>query len=95
MASIQYTTLFTVTGNDVNGCMNTDTLTVFAIFGNTALYLMPNAFTPNGDNVNDCYSIKNWRTILELDFGIYNRFGERVFHTADPNACWDGAYKGK
>ena len=55
---------------------------------------MPNAFTPNNDGLNDCYGIKFWGVIQELDFGIYNRWGERIFHTSNPNDCWDGTYKG-
>jgi gliding motility-associated-like protein len=57
-------------------------------------YWMPNAFTPNNDGHNDCYGIKFWGIIDELDFGIYNRWGERIFHTTRPGDCWDGTYKG-
>jgi len=61
---------------------------------NKSGYFMPNAFTPNNDGLNDCYGIKFWGVIQELDFGIYNRWGERIFHTSNPNDCWDGTYKG-
>ena len=55
---------------------------------------MPNAFTPNNDGKNDCYRIKYWGTITKLEFSIYNRWGERVFYTTDPNGCWDGTISG-
>ena len=86
------TTLYTVTGKDPNGCINTDTVTVKTDFYMNALYLMANSFTPNRDGINDCFGIKYWGVIQDLDFSIYNRFGERVFHTADPGTCWDGTY---
>jgi gliding motility-associated-like protein len=57
-------------------------------------YLMPNAFTPNGDGLNDCFGIRYWGVIEEMEFSIYNRWGERIFFTKNPNACWDGTYKG-
>jgi gliding motility-associated-like protein len=59
----------------------------------TSKYLMPNAFSPNNDGINDCFRIKNWGVITELQFMIFNRWGEMVFATNNPNACWDGRYK--
>lgn len=55
---------------------------------------MPTGFTPNNDGLNDCYGIKYWGTILDLEFSIYNRWGERIFFTKNPTDCWDGRYKG-
>lgn len=95
IASPPATTIYTVTGTDVNGCSNTDTALVKVDFDKNALYLLPNSFTPNGDGINDCFGIKYWGFVQKLDFSIYNRFGEMVFHTADPNTCWDGTYKGR
>ncbi|MEP6926138.1 MAG: gliding motility-associated C-terminal domain-containing protein, partial [Ginsengibacter sp.] len=59
----------------------------------TALNLMPNAFTPNGDGINDCFGIKYWDSIKDLNFSIYNRYGDKVFHTNNVAVCWDGKYK--
>ncbi len=88
------TTNYIVTGTDLDGCMNTDSITVLVNADNKGGYLMPNAFTPNNDGVNDCYGTKYWGIILEIEFSIYNRWGERIFYTADPAKCWDGTYKG-
>lgn len=88
------TTLYSVTGTDVFGCINNDTITVKAANDNNGLYLMPTAFTPNNDGLNDCYSITHWGKILQLEFSIYNRWGQRVFYTTDPNRCWDGTVRG-
>lgn len=89
------TTQYLVKGSDINGCINSDTITINANFNNAANYLMPNSFTPNGDGLNDCYGLKYWGNVTELEFSIYNRFGERVFYTTDPINCWDGKYKGQ
>ncbi|MDQ2863475.1 MAG: gliding motility-associated C-terminal domain-containing protein, partial [Bacteroidota bacterium] len=73
------TTSYTVVGKGANGCINSSTVTVKADYNMNALYLLPNSFTPNGDGVNDCFGIKYWGIVKELNFSIYNRFGERVF----------------
>jgi gliding motility-associated-like protein len=87
-------TLYIVVGTDANGCTNYDSVMVNITGTNKSGYLMPSAFTPNHDGLNDCYGVKYWGVIEELDFGIYNRWGERVFHTTKPGDCWDGTYKG-
>jgi gliding motility-associated-like protein len=87
------TTQYIVTGTDGAGCINYDTVTVNVSGDNKGGYLMPTAFTPNNDGRNDCYGIKYWGTILELEFSIYNRWGERIFFTRNPGDCWDGRYK--
>jgi gliding motility-associated-like protein len=90
-------TKFTVIGYDNNNCKNTDTITVNVDMNavNKRLYLMPTAFTPNNDGLNDCFGLKYWGAVIKLNFSIYNRFGERIFYSTDPaKACWDGTYKG-
>ena len=89
------TTIYTVTGKDVNNCTNTDTVVVLVKYDGNGQHYMPNAFTPNGDGLNDCLSIKNWGDIRQLQFSIYNRWGQLVFYTTNPAACWDGKYKGE
>lgn len=88
------TTLYTVTGTDAKGCTNYDTVTVAFKNENKGNYLMPTGFTPNGDGLNDCYGIKFWGVVHEIEFSIFNRWGERVFYTTDPSRCWSGTYKG-
>ena len=61
---------------------------------NEGLYWMPSAFTPNGDGKNDCYGINYWGLVETIEFSIFNRWGERVYYSKDPGACWDGRYKG-
>ena len=95
VATPSNTTVYKVIGKDNNGCTNSDTVTVKADFSMNALYLLPNSFTPNDDGINDCFGIKYWGQVDQLDFNIYNRFGERVFHTNNSTVCWDGMYKGQ
>ncbi|MEI9909732.1 MAG: gliding motility-associated C-terminal domain-containing protein [Bacteroidota bacterium] len=88
-------TQYVVKGTDGQGCSNYDSIVVSFSPINPSGYFMPNAFTPNYDGLNDCYGIKFWGIVQELEFSIYNRWGERIFFTKDPTACWNGIYKGK
>ena len=88
------TTRYIVKGTDALGCVNYDTVDVNVLATNIASFLMPSAFTPNKDGKNDCYGIKYWGIIQELEFSIYNRWGQCVFQSSNPLQCWDGTFKG-
>ncbi|MEZ5026015.1 MAG: gliding motility-associated C-terminal domain-containing protein [Chitinophagales bacterium] len=58
---------------------------------NCPLYELPNAFTPNGDGQNDLYTpIIPYRLVERIDMKIYNRWGNLVFETTNPNINWNG-----
>jgi gliding motility-associated-like protein len=59
------------------------------------LDLVPTAFTPNNDGLNDCYGIKDWPLAASFELSIFNRWGELIFRTTDQFACWDGKFQGK
>ena len=64
------------------------------IFPEITAYV-PNAFTPNGDGVDDIF-IPIYAGVTGLmEFSIYNRWGNKVFTTADRSEGWDGHYKGQ
>ena len=55
----------------------------------------PNAFSPNGDQVNDVYKAKKgYRSIVEFKAYIFNRWGQKLFEWDNPADGWDGTYKG-
>ncbi|MDF2385413.1 gliding motility-associated C-terminal domain-containing protein [Nostoc ellipsosporum NOK] len=95
VATPQVSTMYIVKGTDHNNCSSYDSIKVNVVTATDGMYLMPNGFTPNGDGINDCYGIKYWGLIKDVDFSVYNRWGERVFHTSQPTGCWDGRYKGQ
>jgi len=53
-------------------------------------YSLPNAFTPNGDGQNELFIPYPFCFIERVDFKVFNRWGELVFETEDPNLNWDG-----
>lgn len=61
----------------------------------TSVLEMPNAFSPNGDGVNDIYGAKsNHRSIVEFHAYIFNRHGVKLYEWTDINGGWDGTHNG-
>ena len=55
----------------------------------------PNAFSPNGDGVNDVFKAKEgYRSIVKFHAYILNRWGQKLYEWTDPAGSWDGTYKG-
>ncbi len=55
---------------------------------------VPNVFSPNGDGFNDILMVRG-KAVAEIQFIVYDRWGEKVFETNDINTGWDGTYKGE
>ncbi|MBP3511724.1 MAG: gliding motility-associated C-terminal domain-containing protein [Prevotella sp.] len=61
----------------------------------TSLLEMPNAFSPNGDGINDIYRAKtNHKSIVEFKAYIFNRWGQKIYEWTDINGGWDGTKGG-
>jgi gliding motility-associated-like protein len=80
-------------------------LTATNICGNQTKYItveqglcqvaMPNAFTPNSDGNNDIFRVPYSQFIRQVQFTVFNRFGQKVFDTNDPKMGWDGRFNGQ
>ena len=57
--------------------------------------MVPTAFTPNNDGLNDCVGVSYWGKVTEFSFSVFNRWGKRVFYTTNSMDCWDGKLDGK
>lgn len=74
------------------GCKSTDTVQI--LWGGTPFY-MPNAFTPNGDGLNDVFGVVQKNDYVnQFHMSIFNRWGQMIYETSDINKGWDGTYKG-
>jgi len=58
-----------------------------------ALY-SPNAFSPDGDGINDFFKISG-QGIIDYQIEIFNRWGQMVYKSLDLGKGWDGTFKGK
>lgn len=96
-AFITSSTWFTVTAiNTQTLCVASDSILVnieYLPCTKENIYI-PNAFTPNGDKVNDLLYVRS--TILKsMHLEIYDRWGHKVFQTDNIDEGWDGNYKGQ
>jgi gliding motility-associated-like protein len=75
------------------GCMDTayHLITVLA----SCYIAVPSAFTPNGDGLNDYLYPLNAFAADQLEFRVYNRYGQVVFESRDWTKKWDGRIKGQ
>lgn len=92
VAVVSKTQSFILKAFTPEGCESYDTV-VIKVFDGPEIYL-PNAFTPNGDGLNDTYrgipiGIKDFKFLR-----IYNRYGQEIFATTDPAKGWNGTWKG-
>jgi len=82
---------YTVKISNIGGCSRMDSVKVFEC--PVSDLLIPNIFTPNKDDVNDSFRIYNLNS-QEYLLTIYNRWGEQVFYSTNPNKAWDGNFNG-
>lgn len=91
VASPLETTTYQLIGTDVNGCTDTDslTLTVIADYNVTVSNLM----TPNGDGYNDRWIVQNLENYPNTQVMVVNREGQVIFESSNYDNNWDGTNK--
>ncbi|MBC6992995.1 M43 family zinc metalloprotease [Neolewinella lacunae] len=93
------TVVVNVTMSDDRACVATDETTIRVLRDN--LFYVPNAFSPNGDGVNDFFRIFPGPAVERiLTLAVYDRWGGRVFLAEDRDpedalAAWDGTLPGR
>ena len=91
VAMPELSTKYIVTASNEYGCKITDSILITV--STETLLDAPNAFTP-GNGPNNTFKLVK-RGIAKLNyFRIYNRWGNKVYESADIDAGWDGTYKG-
>lgn len=72
------------------GCEAQDSVQIFTLCDNWLL--MPEAFSPNNDLLNDTFA-PVFTEVFNFGIEVYSRWGEKVFESNDPKKGWDGTYK--
>jgi len=78
-----------------NGCVsNPQSFTASIELCPNELFYIPNAFTPDGDERNNTFKpiVTSGVDIFNYTFVIYNRWGQIVWESFNPNMGWDGTY---
>lgn len=87
----EYEVCLEVTNNF--GCADNICQTVI-IEGEFLVYV-PNAFTPDGDGINEVFTpLGQGLSLRGYEFMVFNRWGQQIFSTDSPDVGWDGTYKG-
>jgi gliding motility-associated-like protein len=93
-ANPMQTTQFCVQVTGANGCSDTDCVVV-TVFSDCGDIFIPNAFSPNNDYANDQLCVRGSECIMYMQFAVFDRWGEKVFESRDPDICWDGMLRGQ
>jgi gliding motility-associated-like protein len=94
-ASPEQTTLYLVSGIDVNGCPASDTILVSVDIKCNELFI-PDIFSPDGRGPQSNESLCLFSNCVRLlNFFVFNRWGQQIFETNDIHNCWDGTFDGK
>lgn len=98
IASPTETTTYGITYISDNGCRTTDTMRIYVVEEDELdckELLLPTAFTPNNDGLNDRYGISNLFLVDEVkSFQIFDRWGNKMWEGNDKTATWDGSFDG-
>jgi gliding motility-associated-like protein len=91
-ANPQVTTTYTLKVTNSQGCIATDDVVI-----NVVPYCVKpmEAFTPNGDGINDLWLITNGNCLVSAKAQVFNRYGAKVFESNDYKNTWNGTYEGK
>ncbi len=100
VAQVKNDVCYSVLATNAFGCAGTDTVCIRTFCEGSQVFI-PNAFTPDGDGVNDHLFVRGKGIKLIKSFRVFNRWGQVVFEranfTPDNNTAnaWDGRIKGK
>lgn len=87
-STVQYTLRVT----NAQGCFATDDVIITVL---PYCVKIMEAFTPNGDGINDLWLVSNGLCVSNIKASVFNRYGSKVFESTDYKNNWDGTYKGK
>ncbi len=93
LALLQQGSLVVVEATSADGCVESDSLLYDVERPKIG---MPNAFTPNGDAVNDFFNVLSTGVFDEVvEFRVFNRWGQIVYNNESTETGWDGNHQGK
>ncbi len=93
VASPVVTTTYRLAGTNAAGCTGFDEFTVTVI---PYCIKVANAFTPNGDGINDLWKVyESYECLKNVTVHVFNRYGSKIYESKDYRNTWDGRYQGK
>lgn len=83
--------VYTLSVTSADGCKASDEVVVKIL----KQIKVPNAFSPNGDGINDTWVIQYLESYPDCTVDVYNRYGQVVFHSTGYTKPWDGRINGQ
>ena len=83
--------VFTLKATSADGCSNVDSVLITVVNG----FYIPNAFTPNGDGLNDVWRLPYLDAYPHMQVRVFNRWGQMVYQSTGPDVKWDGNMNGQ
>jgi len=83
--------IYKIKATSADGCVASDEVLIKVLKEVKA----PNVFTPNGDNINDTWQIKYLESYPGCEVEVFNRYGQKVFHSTGYSSPWNGTYNGQ
>ena len=93
VASPSATTVYRLDVIDDNQCASNGKIKITVLSAPSKISV-PNAFSPNGDGINDTWIISNLSAYPGATVDVFNRYGQLVFHSENNSKAWDGTYNG-
>jgi len=87
--------VYNIIATDAFGCSKTFRSTVTQQNCDDCSARIPNAFTPNGDGLNDIFKPKPACIFSGFKLSIFNRWGQKIYESSDPHKGWNGTYNNK
>jgi gliding motility-associated-like protein len=78
-----------------NNCVSEPTAVAVTVENCERALLLPDAFTPNGDGINDVFEVVNAADFREIEMRVYNRWGQLIHDGVNGNHGWDGTFNGE
>lgn len=85
--------IYQLTASTPDGCVGIDTISI-KVFKFSDI-LVPNAFTPNNDGLNDILKAIPIGIKKFIYFSVYNQWGQKVFNTTNPLTGWNGIFESR
>ena len=92
MVTPQADAVYVLAATSANGCGSSSDTVAVKVY--QEIYV-PTAFTPDGDGLNDTWSIAALNAFPAFELMVYNRYGQLVFSNRNVVKPWDGKYKGE
>lgn len=92
-----HTNLFSIAGcyviTGIDSVGNESVFSDSVCVDNCPSYNLPNIFTPGGDGMNDFFQAFPFKYVSSIDLEVYNRWGQVIYQTTEPDFKWDGTHQ--